>query len=74
MSLKIKSIEFSEMYILNLTIIIYIYIYIYYYYVQIQYLYTQSFMFFLFDINFGEKIVSFTFKFFIGNLICYKGK
>jgi len=26
MSLKIKSIEFSEMYILNLTIIIYIYI------------------------------------------------
>ena len=70
MSLKIKSIEFSEMYILNLTIIIYIY----YYYVQIQYLYTQSFMFFLFDINFGEKIVSFTFKFFIGNLICYKGK
>lgn len=28
MSLKIKSIEFSEMYILNLTIIIYIYIYI----------------------------------------------
>ena len=71
MSLKIKSIEFSEMYILNLTIIIYIYIY---YYVQIQYLYTQSFMFFLFDINFGEKIVSFTFKFFIGNLICYKGK
>lgn len=57
------------MYILNLTIIIYIY-----YYVQIQYLYTQSFMFFLFDINFGEKIVSFTFKFFIGNLICYKGK
>lgn len=29
MSLKIKSIEFSEMYILNLTIIIYIYIYIY---------------------------------------------
>lgn len=68
MSLKIKSIEFSEMYILNLTII-----YIYYY-VQIQYLYTQSFMFFLFDINFGEKIVSFTFKFFIGNLICYKGK
>lgn len=28
MSLKIKNIEFSEMYILNLTIIIYIYIYI----------------------------------------------
>ena len=34
----------------------------------------KALCFFLFDINFGEKIVSFTFKFFIGNLICYKGK